>query len=640
MLLVACGSRELPAGLSETVMDRTADPCVDFYQYACGGFLARHPTGSRTGWYSRLDPAVAATERAVDRIISQTRSSDPRIVVLDQYLGACVGAAESRNRSHLQRLLAKIDAITPDGGLAPAVAALHAAGADALFGLDTVRDGLEPRRPIVELYESGISLPDRVFYIDPKAVILGEYGEHITRLSVLLGVDDAQLARAAISVETRLATAMPPAGALRDPSMTFHPTDAAAFARSHPRFDWGAYFAATGAPPFTSFNVTQPAYFAALDALLATVPLDDLKRYLRWRALESVAMQSDDGVVNEESVFHDGYPAAETAASRYQMCLRHTLRRLRWEISSLYVQLHAKGLAGGVQPMVDDIRARFSDEVGRVDWLDDATRVLVRRKLDAMRVGVAAPPDFGPYLLGDLMLSGDFASVEAARYAAVRAKELALVGGLDERDWFMSPTTVNAAYIRTVNAINLPAAILQAPFYGAQLARPVNLGGIGTVIGHELSHGFDDEGRRFDETGVRRDMWTPAVHEAYDARATCVTEQYSAIEVVGGLRIDGALTLDENIADLGGLKMAYRALAPTGERLGGVTDAQAFFLSYGQSWCESVSADLAELLLSFDPHSPAKARVNAVLANFPEFAEAWSCREGQPMAPAKRCTVW
>lgn len=642
LLLVACGSTELPAGISEPAMDRTADPCVDFYQYACGGFLASHRAGSSGAWFSRLDPAISATERAVDKILQLMGTSDPRAVLLDQYQSTCLAAAVSTDRSHLKRLLAKIDAITPDAGLAPAMAGLHAAGVDALFGLQPTADPLQPRRPVAELYDTGISLPDRFFYVDPAAAgVLGEYAMHLEALSALLGVNDPELARAAIAVETALATAMPPAGHLRDPSMTLHPTDLATFAQSHPAFDWSAYLAATGAPPITSLNVTQPGYFAALDGLLATVPFEDLRRYLRWRALESVALQSEDAVVNEETLFHLGFPAAASVGGRYQLCLRNTLKRLKWEISSLYTQLYAKGTAAAVQPMVDDIRGQLWDQFGRLDWLDDATRGLVRAKLDAMHLCIASPADYGPYLLGEVMLPADFPSAEAARYAAVRAKELALIGGTDERDWFMSPTTVNAAYIRDVNSINLPAAILQAPLYSARYAEAVNLGAIGAVVGHEITHGFDDEGRHFDASGVRRDMWTPKVHEEFDARARCVAAQYSAIEVDdGGLHLDGELTLDENIADLGGVKLAYQALAPTGERAGALTDAQAFFLAYGQSWCESLSPDVAGWLLRFDPHSPAKARVNAVLADSAEFATAWSCREGQPMAPVHRCTVW
>jgi len=562
--------------------------------------------------------------------------------LLGDYTSACVAAASFSDGGPIDDLLARIDAAQPGPSLAATIAALHDAGVGVLFSFGAARDPMKPGSMIANAGEGGIGLPDRSYYVDaPAQTVLPAYRAHIAALTQLVGIADPALADAVVRVETALAGAMLTQDQRRDPLALYHVETLATLTQALPHFDLATYLVAEQAPTFESLNVTVPPFFDALDMVLAQTSLADLKRYLRWRVVEAYAFALDDTVIAEEYRFHAGtFQGFTQPLPRNEYCLRSTVRALSWSVSALYVQRYAGDVALRAQPLVDRIRQALADDLAGVGWLDDATRAAALEKLGALRDRVSAPDDFSAYETDVTSLPPGFASSYERLYQHGRARSLQRIGTVDERAWFMSPIAVNAAYSPSLNAINLPAAILQAPLFDAKFPDLVSYGGIGTVIGHELTHAFDDQGRKHDGAGALADWWTPAVKAQFDARAQCLVDQYGAIEAAPGVHIDGMLTLGENIADVAGVKLAHAALHPTGARWADFTDAQLFFLAYAQGWCTSIRPEALATQLRTDPHAPASARVNAVLADTPEFAAAFSCPTGAPLAPATRCSVW
>jgi endothelin-converting enzyme/putative endopeptidase len=628
---------EIVAGIDPASMDRTADPCTDFFRYACGGFVDANPIGPDGAVVSRRAIAFFATERVESDIITDSSAlADPDAALLGSYYAACNGAASGAQlHKDLDDLFAQIDAVTDADGLAKAVAAVHAVGGDALFSFYATGNLASPGTRMAAVDQGGIGMPDRSYYIDTSMPWVSEYKNHIGKLSALAGVNDAALPSAVVTIETQLAMAMLPPEEQRDPHNVFHAQDLASFTKGVPHFSWSAYFAATGAPSFTTVDVTVPGFFTGLESALASASLDDVKRYLKWRVIEAFAGALGDGVVAEEYAFHEGvFYGFSTPLPRDEYCLRLTASMLPWPLSRLYVaRSFPDDAASRAATMMDDVRGALHDDLAATDWLDAPTRAAALKKLDAVRVAVGAPGQW-PSMAG---LTVDPLSFSASQAAAMRffvARNLAKIGGADDDPWFMPPNTVNAAYSPVRNAIDFPAAILQAPLFDGGYAPAVNYGAMGAIMGHELTHGFDDEGRQFDPSGKLADWWSASTSQAFADRAACLVDQYDAIEAAPGVNVDGKLTLGENIADLGGVKLAYAALAPEGD------DARAFFLAYAQGWCENVRPDFLATLARTDPHSPASARVNAVLANVPAFADAYGCAQGTPMAPPKRCAVW
>ncbi|MFT3767063.1 MAG: M13 family metallopeptidase [Minicystis sp.] len=638
-----CAGGEVQDGIDSTAIDLSADPCVDYFQYACGGFIAQNPLGDGSARVSRRARASAAMEQIETDIIDdavRSTSADRETGLLRDYFTSCRDAGPgTQDRAALDQVIAQIDAVSTPEDLARAVAAVQDVGGDAFFSFGSGHNLTSPGTRIASVDEAGIGMPDRLYYLDDSMPWITEYHAHISALSALLAPGDPALPDAVIAVEKQLAAAMIPRDERRDPTKTFHLQDRAAFEASVPHFAWSAYFDATfdagSAPDFTTIDVSVPDYFAALDGVLAATPLSDLQRYLRWRAMEAFEGVLGDAVVAEKYHFHDGvFSGVSTPPPRPKYCLRLTAAALAWPMSHAYVtRAFPADVGDAARAMMDDVRASLRGDLDQTPWLDASTRTAALAKLDAVRVAVGAPTQW-PTLSGLVLDAGSFAGSQAALARFRRRHSAAGIGGKDDAVWLMPPATVNAAYVTAANAIDFPAAILQAPLFDASYADAVRFGAMGSVMGHELTHGFDDNGRLFDATGRLASFWTPATTQAFTERAQCVVDQYDAIEAAPGVNIDGELTLGENIADNGGVRIAFNALAPGGG------DAKTFFLAYAQAWCENARPELLATLARTDPHSPPRARVNAVLANMPEFAETYGCAAGKPMAPVKRCTVW
>lgn len=639
--LLACSGgdepEEIADGIDPTAMDRSADPCEDFFQYACGGFIASHPLGDDGGSISRAAQAFFATEQIEKDIISEAliAPTDPDTTLIGSYFRACQDAGPGQQpRASLDGLLAQIDAVDGPEKLAQAVAALHAISADALFSFGSTKNLVDPGKRIAYIGEGGIGLPDRSYYLDASMPEVAAYRAHIQKLAAQLGVTDPALPDAVVAIEAKLAAAMLPRDELRDPENAFHLTDTAAFEAMVPDFAWSAYLAAAEAPAFASIDVEVPQFLDGLEAVLKSTSLADLQRYLRWRALEAFAFNLGDDAIAEEYDFHYGvFYGFSTPLPRPEFCLRLTASALPWPMSRAYVaRTFPPSVAAEASTIMSDVRAALRDDLQTTAWLDAPTRDAALAKLDALHVAVGAP-DTWPSYDGLTVDGGSFVEAWAAISRFYWRRDMKRIGAADDDDWFMAPITVNAAYSPTRNAINFPAAILQAPFFDTSYAAAVNYGAIGAIMGHELTHGFDDQGGRFDGSGRLAEWWTAQAAASFDERAQCVVDQYAAIETVPGVLLDGELTLGENIADLGGVKLALAALRDA-------PDTRTFFLAYAQAWCENDQPDLLATRARTDPHSPPRARVNAVLANLPQFAEAYQCSAGQLMAPAKRCAVW
>jgi endothelin-converting enzyme/putative endopeptidase len=634
------GTITIPAGIDPNALDNGVDRCTDFYQWACGNWLATHPIGSDGSIITRESQAFYATESA-ERTLLAGASSDPNAQLLRAFNGACLAGSDAR--APLDQALAQIAAAQPGASLAATVAALHDDGAAALFSFGGTRDLMQPVNVIAAVGSGGTGLP-REYYVDAtNASVIAAYRQHVTKLSSLLGVNDAAMPDAVVNVETALAQAQLTPDQLRDPTQTYHVEPLSALTQAVPDFDFASYFSAEGAPQFSSLNVTVPTFFTALEQVLTQTSAADLKRYLSWRAMEAFAGTLGDTVVAEEYRFHEGTFAGFTQPlPRNEYCLRQTVAALAWPMSKLYADQRGTAPGFGAQPIVARLEQALKDDLAGVAWLDDATRAQALAKLAALDAEISAPSDFGPYVPQLASLPPDFAGASAALRQHERARSLALIGTQNTRRWFMSPITVNAAYSPTLNAINLPVAILQVPRFDPSFEDVVNFGALGTLVGHELTHGFDDEGRKFDASGALRDWWTPSVKTQFDARAQCLVAQYGAIQPLPGVSIDGQLTLGENIADVAGVKLAYAALAPSTapREANNFSNAELFFIAYAQAWCENERPEALASSLTTDPHSPASARVNAVLADTPEFAAAFGCPPGTPLAPTQPCAVW
>jgi endothelin-converting enzyme/putative endopeptidase len=637
LALAGCHGSDDTTGLDPSSLDESVDPCTDFFQYACGGFIAKNPVGDTGAAIARRTSAYFATEKVEVAVLTEAINTPQGAeeVALGAYASACLGAGASESRPELDAVLAQIDAVAGPDDVARAVAALHALGADALFAFGSTRNLVTPGARLAFAGQGGLGLPDRSYYLDQTMDVITPYRAHISTLAGLAHVDDPGMPDAVIRIETALATATVAPDQLRDPASYFHLTDRAAFEATVPDFSWAAYRTAVGAPAFSSLDVETPTFFAGLEGALKSAPLTDLRSYLRWRALEAFAWSLDDDVVAEQYAFHDGvFYGFTTPLPRPEYCLRLTGAALPWAMSRAYVARAFSAATGdAARSLMESIRGALHDDLATATFLDAPTRMAAIAKLDAVHVAVGAP-DTWPSLGGLSIPAVPFTSAYAAVARFDFQTDVARIGSSATDDWFMPPNQVNAAYSPARNAVDFPAAILQAPLFDPTYARAVQFGAMGAIMGHELTHGFDDDGRHFDGAGKLTDWWTAQTAKAFQDRAQCLVDQYDAIDATPGVKIDGALTLGENIADLGGVKLAYDALAPAGG------DARTFFLAYAQSRCENDQPAYLATLARTDPHAPSRARVNAVLANMPELADTFSCGAGTPMAPAKRCSVW
>jgi endothelin-converting enzyme/putative endopeptidase len=640
-------------------IDKTVDPCTDFYQYACGNWLVSNTIpADRASWGT--GEMLGERNRLVLRDILEhaADNSAPRSAV-DQKIGdyyfACMDEHTVNERGYdpIKPELARIDALADKAAIREEVPRLHRRGNDVFFEFGSETDLKDSSRTIGAADQGGLGLPDRDFYLNdnPRSLqIRTAYAEHVQKMLQLVGESpetaDAD-AKAVMAFETLLAKTSLDRASRRNPDKVYHKLSVSELAKLCPFFSWPAFFEAVGAPKMESLNIDYPEFFSGLNAAIEATSVADLKAYLRWHVIHSQAPLLSPPFVDENFAFYSRtLRGVRELALRWKRCVDSTDFSLPDALGKKYVDVTfgAEGKQRTLN-MARELEREMNQDLSQLDWMTPATKKEAVAKLEAITNRIGYPDEWRDYSSVHIVRD-DFAGnwLRASEFEVQR--DLHKIGkSVDRGEWPMSTPTVNAGYSPGENSINFPAGILQPPLYSNSTDDAANYGAGGAVIGHELTHGFDDQGGKFDAHGNLRDWWTKADAEEFQKRAKCLIDEYSKFEAVPSLHVNGELTLGENTADLGGLRLAFLALMDSlkGKEptvVGGYTPQQRFFLSYGQAWCQLQRPQMASMLTRTDPHSPPRYRVNGVVQNMPEFQKAFSCSAGTPMVAAPACRIW
>ena len=653
-----------PRGILPGDLDASVQPCQDFYQYANGGWLRTHPIpGDHPAW-GAFEALAQHNSEVLKGILEDAAQAQAPTGSLQQKAGDFYAAGmdtaaiQRLGLSPLKAELARIEGMRNGRDLAAALARGHLEGRGCGFGFQVGPDDQDSSTPIAQFSQGGLGLPDRAYYLgdEPKdRTLRSQYLDHVTRMFTLLGVPPALAkARAGIvlSLETRLAEASMTRVEARDPHAIYHRMTLGELRALAPGLDWNAYAQTLGlrVDGLDAILVRQPAFFKALSALARDTSLGQWKAYLTWHLLRAHADSLSAPFEEAHFAFYGTLlGGVKEAPPRWQRVTEAADLALGEILGRLYVdRTFGPEAKAQVLELVANLRSVLRDRIQRLDWMTPATRAAALRKLDGFTVKIGYPEVWRED--ADLVMTrrSYLENVARARVHEFR-RDLAKLGHpVDRREWDMTPPTVNACYNPLLNEIVFPAGILQPPFFDPRADAALNYGAIGTVIGHEMTHAFDDEGRRYDEHGNLKDWWTPEDAKAYEARTDLVVRQFDALEVLPGLHVDGRLTLGENIADLGGIKLAFAALAratagrPKAPAPGGFTPEQRFFLGFAQVWRYQAREETIRMDARVDPHAPPRFRVNAPLANLPEFQAAFGCGAGTAMSrPARvRPSIW
>jgi putative endopeptidase len=647
-------------GVEIDALDRKADPCVDFYQFACGGWVAKNPLPPDRRSYGRFtelqDRNFAILRRILETPSGGGESTADRAKA-SAYYAACMDESkiDAGGLMPLASDLATIDALVNPDDLPVLVAHLHEIGVEALFRFGARIDVQgDATQQIADLDSAGLSLPDREYYLktDERSIALRDkYVATMEKMFTLAGAPSdhaAADAKAVLTLETALATASLDRVERRDPKNTRHKMSLNELQAATPNFSWRKYATTAAAPKFQILNVTEPGYVKALDTIVgSTSATGDLKAYLRWRLLHQSADLLPKGFADADFDFFSRTLAGQQQPQeRWRRCVTDVDARLGEALGKAFVEeTFGPQAKADTLKMVQDIKAAMQQDIDAAPWMSAETKKAAMAKLNKVVDRIGYPDAWRDY--STVRITQDDALGNRQRALAfTRARTLAKIGEpVDRSEWSMTPPTVNAYYSPDRNNINFPAGILQPPFYRAGRDAAVNYGGAGAVIGHELTHGFDDQGRKYDGDGNLRDWWTAADGAAYEQRVSCVADQYSDYTVAGDTKINGRLTLGENTADNGGLRLALLAyLAGPGakikDKIDGFTPEQRVFLGWAQVWCENARPEAERLKAATNPHSSNQYRVNGPLSNMPEFAKAFSCKANAPMVRQNACRVW
>lgn len=637
------------AGFPLSNLDTTTSPREDFYQYAMGGYLASHPIPEDRARYG-IDAEVTVRNEAVVREILEELAAGPAGDKLGDFYasGMNLEAIETAGVAPLKEDLARLEAIADRHALQQEIGRLHAEGIGVYFSFYATQDAKDTRVMIGELAQGGLGLPERDYYLaEDQQETREAYRQHVARMLELAGCDPRG-ADAVLRVETALARASLSRTEMRDPEALYNKKDPAALQALAPGFDFSAYLASQGADPARSVNVSTPAFFEALDGILAEVPLEDQKAYLKWHLISSSAPFLSSDFEGENFAFYGKtMRGLEQQPPRWRRVADQVDASLGEALGVKFVERRFSPEARArVEEMVDTFKAVLKERIENLSWMGDDTRAAALEKLSTFRAKIGYPDN--PESYSDLAVDrGLYVDNVRRAHRFHRAQDVARIGLPVDRDrWYMSASTNNAYYDPLSNEIVFPAGILQTPYFDEHFDEAMNYGAIGATVGHELSHGFDDEGAQYDAQGNLRNWFSEDDLARFQARARGIEEQFSEYEVEG-LKVDGKLVLGEALADLGGLELAWAAYkrASAGKPsqvLDGFTSDQRFFLSFAQSWATNVRPEFARLMVKTDPHPLPKLRVNGTLSNMPEFFEAFGVQEGDPMRRPedKRNAIW
>jgi putative endopeptidase len=650
-------------GFSLDNIDKSVDPCVDFYQFACGNWIKNSEIPpDQSQWVS----FVELRERNLDiehGILEKAATGGASRNAVDQRIGDLYGscmdekAVDAKGIAPLKPEFDRVAAVQDKAGLIDELAHLYLVGGTSLFSFYSSSDLHNADQVIAYIDQGGLTLPDRDYYIKEDNAKMKEMRQHlveyVTQSFALVGQTPQQAADSAQSVlriETALAQASMDRTARRDPKNRDHKMTRDEAVALGPDFYLNRYFAAVGAPNFTQLNVTNPAFFKQVNAVLESESLDSLKTYVSWHVLNEAAPWLSQPFVDVNFRFQQNLTGQKEIQARWKRCVSLTDHELGEALGQRYVDA-TFGTDGKQRmlKMVDALEKSLAEDIQDLRWMSDDTKKQAKVKLDAIRNKIGYPDVYRDYssvvikpddLLGNIARADEF---ESKRDIAKIDKPL------DRKEWGMTPPTVNAYYSGSFNEIVFPAGILQPPFFDKSMDDAVNFGGIGLVIGHELTHGFDDQGRKYDPHGNLKDWWTEQDGKEFEKRVSCVADEYSNFVAVDDLKLNGRLTLGENTADNGGARIALAALermiaddktGKEGQKIDGYTPEQRFFLGFGRVWCEKRRPEIARTRVLTDPHSPGKYRVDGVVQNMPEFQKAWGCKPGQPMVAENACHVW
>jgi endothelin-converting enzyme/putative endopeptidase len=640
------------SGVETLSLDRSVDACTDFYQFACGGWMAANPMPPDQQRWGRF-AAIQERNFAILREILEAGQAGGDEARAGDYYAACMneGAIEARGLAPLEGDLARITGLARKEDLPALLAHLHGLGVNALFQFGSQTDRRDATQQIARVDQGGLGLPDRDYYLktDARSLELKQkYVDHVQKVLELARAsgDPSAAALAVLRIETALAEASLDRTTRRDPAATDHMMTTAEWQTLTRPIDWSAYVASTGAPAFSRFNVAVPGFFKALSTLVESTPLEELKAYFKWRLLNASAQLLPRAFADADfDFFSRTLGGQQQPLPRWQRCVTQTDSSLGEALGKAFVE-RAFGAAAKADTlaMVEGIKAAMEKDIAEAPWMSDETKRAARAKLETVVDRIGYPDNWRDY--SSVRVTRDDALGNRQRAIAFeRQRTLNKIGTLvDRNEWSMTPPTVNAYYSPDRNTINFPAGILQPPFYQAGRDPAVNYGGAGAVVGHELTHGFDDQGRKFDERGNLRNWWTEADAAAYETRASCIADQYSQYVVAGDTNLNGRLTLGENTADNGGVRLALMAyLAGPGASapvVDGFTPDQRFFIGFAQIWCENRRPEFERLRAATDTHSSGKYRVNGTVSNMPEFQRAFGCRPDAPMVRQNQCRVW
>jgi putative endopeptidase len=640
-------------------IDRSVEPCTDIYGFANGTWRRENPIPpSMSRWNRRFASSEAAKDQLQVILDEVSAKRDWPAGSVEQLIGdhyaACLdeSRADALGADPIRPVLAAIDAVQDVRGLAPVLLRLHELDVDVPFWVAPTADNRDPTRVVADVTASGLGLPDRDYYFktEPRfAKARDDYKRFVARSLTLLGVAAGQAAKDAetiFALETKLAEASLDRVALRDPKATDHIGPWTELQKLAPRFDWDAYFTAAGLPR-GELNVSEPAFLKAVDAQFEKTPLADWKTYLRWHVLYAAAPWLSRPFVEEHFAFtQKDLRGVKEMKPRKKRCVENVDALLGEALGQKYVEKHFPPAAKArVQEMVADIRSAMKDTIEGLDWMSSDTKTRALEKLATFHPKIGYPDRFKDYSSLKLKRDTLWENVAAARRFGVKDDRDTIGKPVDRNRWFMTPPTSNAYYNPSLNEIVFPAGILQPPGFDLNASDPINYGSIGFVIGHEISHGFDDQGAQFDAQGRLRNWWTDEDLKKFQARGACVADQFDTYAVEPGVFHKGRLVLGEAIGDLAGAKLAYLGLKKAMARrpapvIDGFTPEQQFFIAYGQFRGDSIRPETQRLMVQSDPHPTGQYRVIGTLSNMPEFQAAFSCPADAPMVRKNRCQVW
>ena len=657
------GQDSSASGVDRKAMDRKMNPCQNFFQYACGTWRNANPIPPDQSRWSRFNELAEHNLKIEREILEKAAVFAANRTAVEQKIGdyysTCMGepGIDAQGVKPLSAVLKEIRGLSSKPQLSEEVAKLQRRGIRVFFGFFVRPDAKNAKDQIAAVGQGGLGLPDRDLYLktdERSADTRKKYQANIQTMFELLAKaegkaagDAAARAESVVKLETALAQASMDRVMRRNPNNTNHKMTVEELAGLTPGIAWKDFLRAQGLPQVQSLNVDWPDFFKALNTTLNSTSLTDVQNYLTWHVLLSEANLLPSAFRQVEFEFFGKFlNGAKEMPARWKQCVQATDRSLGEALGQKFVEVAFNGNSKTkTLQLVGEIEKQMAIDIKTATWMSGATKDQALTKLSEVSNKIGYPEKWRDY--SDLkIVRGDYYG------NALRAREFGIQRNIekygkpvDKNEWGMTPPTVNAYYNPPENNINFPAGILQPPFYNATAVDAVNYGAIGVVIGHELTHGFDDQGRRYDGQGNLRDWWSPADAKSFETRADCVVQEYGGFSPAAGVKLNGKLTLGENAADNGGIHLAYMALMESlaGKvlpKIDGFTQQQLFFLGYAQVWCENTNEQSARLQALTNPHSPGEFRVNGVVQNVSEFAEAFSCKVGDPMVSTQPCRVW